>query len=67
MPLVPDTQEYRLEEMGWGKNKLKGRIEKKRERKERTTEKQQEKIYLEKSTTRILTGNRKEVKKRVDG
>ena len=50
--------------MGWGKNKLKGRIEKKKEGKERTIEKQQEKMFPVKSTTRILTGDKKEVKKR---
>ena len=49
--------------MGWGKNKLKGRIEKKKEGKERTIEKQQEKMFPVKSTTRILTGDKKEVKK----
>ena len=34
-----------IEEMGWGKKKLKGRVEKKRERKEQITENQQERIY----------------------
>ena len=49
--------------MGWGKQKLRGRVEKKRERKEQTTEKQQEKMYSRKGSIRTLTGNGKEIKK----
>ena len=51
------------EEMGWETKKLKGQVEKKKERKEQTTENQQERIYPERSTTGVLTGNRKEVKR----
>ena len=50
-------------EMGWGKQKLRGRVEKKKERKEQITEKQQGGIYPRKGSTRTLTGNGKEVKK----
>ena len=49
--------------MGWGKQKLRGRVEKKRERKEPITEKQQEKMYPRKGSIRTLTGNGKEIKK----
>ena len=39
-----------MEEMGWGKQKLKGRVEKKSEWKEQITEKQQDKTHTQKAT-----------------
>ena len=38
-----------MEEMGWGKQKLRGRVEKKSEWKEQITEKQQEKMSTKKA------------------
>ena len=52
-----------MKEMGWGKQKLRGRVEKKGERREQIIEKQQEKMYPKKDSVRTLTGNRKEIKK----
>ena len=52
-------------EMGLGKLKLRGRVEKKREWKEQITEKQQEEMYSKKGSIRTLTGNRKEIKKTI--
>ena len=55
-----------MKEMGWGKQKLRGRVEKKGERREQITEKQQEKIYPKKDSVRTLTGNRERNKKGED-
>ena len=52
-----------MEEMGWGKQKLRGRVEKKGEKREQITENQQEKIYPKKDSVRTLTGNRGKIKK----
>ena len=48
-------------EMGWEKQKLKGRVKKKREWKEQIIEKQQETTYPRKGNIRTLTGNGKEI------
>ena len=52
-----------MREMGWERKTLKGRVEKRKEKKERSMEDKQEEAYPEKSTKRILTGGRKEIKK----
>ena len=49
--------------MGWGKQKLRGRVEKKGERREQITEKQQEMRSPKEDKVRTLTGNGKEIKK----